>query len=129
MGDLQKNNTSLSMHGLKKETHRLIYRCHKKISKVKYRHIMAVEKIVLVLDPETSLDELSNENVPHNVDELEKSIKLLQIRLDKLKELEEGLKSCTTKELPSSLKELVVELDVNDYSPKKEFSVKIIKKK
>lgn len=106
--------------GLKKETQRLVLRCHKKIGKAHQRLQNAKAEVdQLTKDSSASLRDL--ENCP-DVDSLEWELQELQSRLGQLQTLEEHLKSIKKKSaiLPEDMAKLAIDLGVNDEPPKQD---------
>lgn len=104
---------------LKREASRLTLRCHKKISKASARLAEAngiVEE--LRTDPNATLEQL--EACP-DIKSLESDLDELKLRLAKLIDLEERLKSVKSGKdivLPTDVASLALDLGVNDTSPK-----------
>lgn len=113
--------------GVRKETERLVSRCHKKIGKAKTRYdnaLKTVEKLTSD-DYDATMEEL--EACP-NVDALADDLAALRERLAKLTAVEDGLSNLKgkgkTAVLPLDVAEILVELRVNDAPPARKPQVK-----
>jgi len=112
--DKKTITSTWDIKGLKKETARVILRCHKKIQKASIKLRNAEEQIQKLLDSEeTTLEELESSPPSENY---KMDLEILQKRLKKLNKLEEGIiKIKKSKDiLPEELATLAIELEVND---------------
>ena len=114
---------------LRKETDRLILRCHKKVVKANTRYNNAVRIMKELLEKDdATMEEL--DTCP-NVDALESDLNSLNERLKQLRIVEERLSTSSedipkkgTIVLPKDLITLVLDLEINDFPPPRNPSVK-----
>jgi NFACT protein RNA binding domain len=104
-----------NLPALKKETQRLVSRCHKKIGKAHQRLESAQQQVKQLLqDDNASLEQL--EACP-DVEALQYELQELQTRLQRLGNLESKLQSIkgkTSTRLPEDVAMLAIDLDVSD---------------
>lgn len=111
------NKTKWNVPGLKKETERNVMRCYKKVQKASEKLNKAMKTVeALTADENASLEEL--EKCP-DVDSIKAEVDSLKDRLMKLTELEQLVQPLkkSNKVLPESIRDLAIELDVNDAPP------------
>jgi len=125
--------SEFNIPGLRKETERLILRCHKKIGKANERYNKSVRIMEELLTKEDATDE--ELNACPNVDALEEDLEVLRGRLKKLRTVEEAIASTNENipkkgsiVLPDDLAALVVELEINDAPPERKPSFRKRKK-
>lgn len=123
---------------LRKETERLILRCHKKVAKANARYNTAVQTMEDLLTREDATDE--ELNACPNVDALKLELDELKERMKDLRIVEERLVPGSSGEngesipkkgsiaLPADLAQLVTKLEINDFPPVRKPSVKKKKK-